>query len=256
MKLLCLACPHGDDKFLKIPLDGIDAVLIAGDLGKADKLRALRMKYPDAPSLSEKVTKEELVEMTEEPIESAEKLLAYFSKKPTYFVFGNVEQTKEAIEKKNKKYGTKIVSLEDRIKNLNVQNIENKIAKIGKLKIAGLSYFVETSWNENFLGKPKHRTQEEKEGEEAAKKFLSNLEKVDILLTHNPPYNYLDLVDNPIVPKSWNGKHAGSKLVLEYIKKKKPRVVICGHIHEGKDTAIVGETKIVNISQSWFVLNI
>ena len=255
MKLLCLACPHGDEKFLKIPLEGIDAVLIAGDLGKADKQRALRMKYPDASSLSEKVSKEELVEMVEENITSAENILKHFSKKPVYFVWGNSEYLKSSIDKYNKERGLKIISLEDRIAGL-AENINGKTVNINGIKIAGLEYFCELEWVKTFIGKDAHRTEREKFEEDQAKKFLSKLEKVDIILTHNPPYGCLDMVNNPIVPKSWNGKHAGSKLVLEYIKKKKPRVVVCGHIHESQGTSILGETKVVNISQNCFVLDI
>ena len=162
MKLLCLACPHGDENFLKTPLEGINA-----------------------------------------------------------------------------------------------ENISGKIAKIGNVKIAGLEYFCELEWVKTFIGKGSHRADLEKFEENQAKAFLSKLEKVDIFLTHNPPYECLDLVDNPVVPESWNGKHVRSKLVLEYIQKKMPKYVVCGHIHEDQGVDYIGEeTKIINISQSWFILDI
>ena len=255
MKFLCLACPHGNVKFLKTPLQDIDAVLIAGDLGKADKARALRMKYPDAASLSEKVSKQELEEMTEENISSSYKILKYFSKKPTYFVFGNADNPKATIERRNKKYGMKIKPLEDRIRR-KAENINGKVIKIGNIKVAGLEYFCELEWVKTFVGKDAHRTYLEKFEEKQAKTFLSKLEKVDILLTHNPPYGYLDLVDNPIVPKSWNGKHAGSHSVLEYIKRKQPKYVICGHIHEARRRVKIGKTTVINTSNSFKVLSL
>ena len=98
MKLLCLACLHGDEKFLKVPLEGIDAVLIAGDLGKADKSRLLRMKYPDASSLSDKISSQELAEMMEENIGSAEKLLKHFSKNQ-YTLFMAMQTTQKILLK-------------------------------------------------------------------------------------------------------------------------------------------------------------
>ncbi len=60
-----------------------------------------------------------------------------------------------------------------------------------------------------------------------------------ILICHNPPYGYLD--------KIHSGKHVGSKIVLEAIKKYQPKLVLCGHIHEAKGKAQIGKTKIYNL---------
>ncbi len=60
-----------------------------------------------------------------------------------------------------------------------------------------------------------------------------------ILICHNPPYGYVD--------KAYKGKHVGSKILLNAIKKYKPKLVLCGHIHEAKGKAKIGETKIYNL---------
>jgi Icc-related predicted phosphoesterase len=40
MKILAIGDPHGDlKKIKKIPIEGVDLILITGDLGKADLLR-------------------------------------------------------------------------------------------------------------------------------------------------------------------------------------------------------------------------
>jgi Icc-related predicted phosphoesterase len=60
-----------------------------------------------------------------------------------------------------------------------------------------------------------------------------------ILITHNPPYGYLD--------KAYTGKHVGSKILLNAIKKYKPKYVFCGHIHEAKGKAKIGNTFVYNL---------
>jgi Icc-related predicted phosphoesterase len=49
-------------------------------------------------------------------------------------------------------------------------------------------------------------------------------EGLDILLTHGGPYMVLD--------KITTGEHVGSKLILEAVKRTKPKYHIFGHIHE------------------------
>src|SRR5262245_9140642 len=52
---------------------------------------------------------------------------------------------------------------------------------------------------------------------------------IDILMSHQPPYGYGD------VPGSESGReeHAGSKELLATIERVRPKLVVCGHIHEG-----------------------
>jgi Icc-related predicted phosphoesterase len=60
-----------------------------------------------------------------------------------------------------------------------------------------------------------------------------------ILLLHGPPYkNRTDII---------MGKHAGSKSYTELIRKAKPELVLCGHLHEnnGKHDRI-GKTLVMN----------
>ena len=60
-----------------------------------------------------------------------------------------------------------------------------------------------------------------------------------ILIAHNPPYRYVD--------KAYNGKHIGSKILFEAIKKHQPKLVLCGHIHEAKGKAKIGKTQVINL---------
>lgn len=50
-------------------------------------------------------------------------------------------------------------------------------------------------------------------------------EDTDILISHGPPAGFLD------VNKS--GKHCGSLACLQTLKRVKPKLFVCGHVHEG-----------------------
>lgn len=78
-------------------------------------------------------------------------------------------------------------------------------------------------------------------------KFLPT-EYVDILLIHQPPihdklskfYNYY----------SGNENNPGSESINKYINEFKPKIVICGHIHEnGGNTVTINKTVCMNVSR-------
>lgn len=60
-----------------------------------------------------------------------------------------------------------------------------------------------------------------------------------VLVSHSPPRGYLDEAF---------GRHLGSRSVLEAIEAKRPRLTLCGHIHQawGREATIAG-TKVVNL---------
>lgn len=70
--------------------------------------------------------------------------------------------------------------------------------------------------------------------------ILKSGKKIDIISTHQPPYGYGDMLPE--------GRRVGSKFILELIEQLKPKLVVCGHIHEGYGTYELGQTIIVNAS--------
>jgi hypothetical protein len=77
------------------------------------------------------------------------------------------------------------------------------------------------------------------------KRKLNNLLRENpnsVLITHNPPYGYLD--------KITSGKHVGSKIIYEAIKKHQPLLVLCGHIHEAEGETRIGKTKVYNLGDN------
>lgn len=69
------------------------------------------------------------------------------------------------------------------------------------------------------------------------------------MVVHSPPRGHVDV--------SSAGEHLGSAAVLAAIERKRPRLAVCGHIHEawgGEST--IGPTRVANLGPagSWFAL--
>lgn len=64
-------------------------------------------------------------------------------------------------------------------------------------------------------------------GDFLAERFGAIPEGLDILLSHGPPYGTLDL--------TIAGEHVGSRALRTAIRRVRPKLVVCGHVHEGRD---------------------
>jgi Icc-related predicted phosphoesterase len=233
MKILAIGDPHGDiKKVKKIPINGIDLVLITGDVGKADFARQfffknLKRQKEGLPEL--KYTRLETKSVYQEIHDSTMSVLNYFSKNiPTYSILGNVGNNMvidSKVRKDEKEFGIKLPYLGRSINKLNnFYLVKNVVRNINGIRIGFLEYFVDTNWIQNF--KPSNYSKKLSKARKEtikAKRILNNFKNLDILICHQPPYGYLDKVSpkyNP--PKNWIGKHAGSKIILDYIKKYQP----------------------------------
>ncbi|SFL11778.1 metallophosphoesterase family protein [Shimia haliotis] len=77
--------------------------------------------------------------------------------------------------------------------------------------------------------------------------LLSGCGEVDVLITHSPPKGVVDVTSQ--------GVSLGSTAVLDTIKRVKPPLVVCGHIHDSwGQSAKVGESHVVNLGPTgtWF----
>lgn len=75
--------------------------------------------------------------------------------------------------------------------------------------------------------------------EEEASEKLEPCPEGAIFISHSPPKGYVDEA---------RGRHLGSEAVLRAIETKRPRLTMCGHIHEswGAETTVAG-TPVVNL---------
>jgi len=255
MKILAIGDPHGNlEKIKKIPTNGVDIILLTGDLGKADFARKrffenIKRKTEGLPKLkyTSKDKKEEMTEINNSTLG----VLKYLSKNAeVYAICGNVGvSTLSEIKRENKKYNLNLSSTLEQIKKMkDVYLIKNKIKDVQGLRIGFLEYFIDTCWVKEFKPKDYEKSMRNARKEtEKAKRILNYFKNADILVCHQPPYGCLDKVNFPGVPEHWKGKHAGSKVILDYIKKYQPKYVFCGHIHEGEGHTKIGKTEVYNL---------
>ena len=69
-------------------------------------------------------------------------------------------------------------------------------------------------------------------------KIITVLKRDSVLVTHTPPWGTLDEVLGKF--------HAGCRSLRRIVLQCQPRLLICGHIHEGQGLATIGETPVVN----------
>jgi Icc-related predicted phosphoesterase len=84
--------------------------------------------------------------------------------------------------------------------------------------------------------------------EEEAAGMLDACPDGAVLAVHSPPHGHVD---------ASNGRHLGSESVLRAIEAKRPRLALCGHIHEqwGQESAI-GTTRVINLGPGGMRLDV
>ncbi len=68
-----------------------------------------------------------------------------------------------------------------------------------------------------MAGIPKIRERAQRDTDKV-ERILARFGRVDILVTHVPPYGVLDTVNSNDSAPEWAGRHAGSKAILQYIR--------------------------------------
>ena len=85
--------------------------------------------------------------------------------------------------------------------------------------------------------------------EEAAAELLEACPEGCVLAVHSPPRGHVDV--------SGAGRHLGSEAVLRAIQRRRPRLALCGHIHEswGRQSRI-GSTPVINLGPEGAMLEV
>jgi len=253
MKILAIGDTHGGlKKIMKIPKKDLDLILLTGDLGNANLAR--KMAFENVERLKKGLDEKEFSSQERkkafmESYNSSIKVVNYLKKfAPVYTIFGNVESDNKETREYANKIGLELPFLSNRLNNMkDVKVINNRIANFNGVRIGGLKYFIDTSWVRVFKPNDYRESFESAKKEtEKAKKVLKWFNNLDILVCHQPPYGILDKAGIS-APKHWRGKHAGSKTILDYVKKYHPKFVFCGHMHEEEGKKKVGKSEVYNL---------
>jgi Icc-related predicted phosphoesterase len=254
MRIAVIGDPHGNLKKVKrIPLKDVDLIFSIGDVGKADLARRFafdNVKRQKKGLEKLEPTKKQLRDMHMEIHDSTMNILKYLSRyAPVYTLEGNVSiPTLSSVKKDERKYGIKLpCTREELAKIRDVHIVKNVVRNFNGLRVGFLEYFLDTDWVKTFTPGFKDRIKRARKETPKARRILRRFGDLDILVCHQPPYGVLDKVTWKKAPKHWIGKYAGSKVILGYIKKKQPRRVFCGHIHEGEGKKKIGKTEVYNL---------
>jgi len=113
-----------------------------------------------------------------------------------------------------------------------VSYLEDDGTNIGDVNVWGSPWQPEfMNWAYNL---PRH-------GTELKEKWKMIPENTDILITHGPPYGYLDKLPN--IPEN-----LGCELLRERVDVVKPKIHVFGHIHYGYGYVTNGNTHFINAS--------
>jgi Icc-related predicted phosphoesterase len=85
--------------------------------------------------------------------------------------------------------------------------------------------------------------------DDEAAELLASCPNGGVLIVHSPPQGHADA--------SGSGDHLGSVAIREAIEAKKPRLAVCGHVHESWGArSMLGATEVANLGPdgAWFEL--
>ena len=230
----------------------IDLILSVGDYADGEKIRKIIFKHWTDKPWYDVVGLKKAKKLRRESFNSGLFVLKELNKlrKKVYTIFGNLDFYKEG--KTSDPDSLMPGFYEDKIKKMkNINLIERKKTKINGIEILGHGEYLDvTEFIKNPIDKTKEKQKQRlkryrQDEKELKKLFLKKKPKKGfIFLIHYPVYGYFDKVNFKSSPM--NGKHVGFEPYNNIIKKYKPKLVICGHMHEHQGKKKFGDGLIVS----------
>ena len=85
-------------------------------------------------------------------------------------------------------------------------------------------------------------------GEDEAAVALADVPEGALLVLHSPPYGHADVS---------HGRNLGSRAIAEAIESRRPRLAVCGHIHESwGERSRIGDTEVMNLGPEGIMLTV
>ena len=255
MKILVIGDFHGKfpNKFLRIiKKESIDVIISPGDFSSMEKIRKFIFKYWTSKKWWEVVGLKRAKQIEKEAFDSGLKLLKKLNSldKKVYVIWGNSDFYKDLLSKEEKPINPGY--FEDKIKGFkNIILVDKKKTKIDGIDIIGFGGYVDAS---EYIKNPIDK--DIKKRKQRLKRYLRDAKRLNslflrakpnknfIFLIHFTPYKIFDKVKYKESPMY--GKHVGWEPYNKAIKRFKPRLVICGHMHEYQGQKTLGKSIIVN----------
>lgn len=264
MRILVLGDFQGnfsDRMFRKIKKEEFDLVVGVGDYTGIDEwkpfilhsLREVKKGMPH-PSPIDFFGKRRFKKLLGKDRKAAKFVLRRLNKigKPVLLIFGNGDDEwyKYKFDKKvspPKKSNIKFIKSLKNIREMTYGRIKyngiNFVGFGGYMDID--SYFNQEEWKEEDENKVKRRIARREKSKKHLFETLRKAKGEKIFVFHYPPQGAFDIIrdrkDNPM-----DGKSAGIGFFRDAILKYKPKLVLCGHMHEYQGAKKIGRTSVVN----------
>jgi Icc-related predicted phosphoesterase len=252
MKILAIGDFHG--KFpekLKKEARKADLILSDGDYANADEIRKIIFKNWTGKKWYESIGLKKAGQMEKESFNSGLAILKKLNtiNKKTYLIWGNTDFYKEYATSEPPViipgfYDSKLRTLR------NLVLIDRKKKKIDGIEILGHGGYVDvTEFIRHPIDKEKEKQKKRLNRYKESEKELADLFKAKkpsnfIFLIHYTPYKVFDRVKLRASPMF--GKNVGFEPYNRIIKKYKPFLVVCGHLHENQGKCKIGSSLVVN----------
>jgi len=246
----------------KFQKEEFDLVICVGDIAGLDdwkpwimaRIKAMKKGMPTVDA-EEYFGKKRYKELLKKEYASAKKVYRELDKlgKPIIYVFGNTDDgwynypfgmRKEKAEKNKVKFLKKLK---------NFININYKSRKYKEINFVGFGGYMDLEAFTNpktFQDKESAREAKKRLGE-SKKKLFNTARKVKgdkIFVFHYPPKGVFDIIKSKGNPM--NRKSAGVQGFTNAIKRFKPKLVLCGHMHEYQGKKKFFNTIVVNPGDS------
>jgi len=229
----------------KLKKEDFDLVVSVGDYAGIDEWKPYIFeifrfikKKKEIPSAEEYFGEKELDKLWIKDFKAGKKVFQELDKlnKPIIYVFGNSD---------DRWYEYPFGDLDDLdvkrrevIKKLrNFIDINYKKRKYKGISFIGFGGYMDIESfikDKEFIDlqkkKVKIRRNRIRQSKEKLFSIFSKVKGPSVLVTHYPPYGVFDIIKEKGNPM--NGKSAGIKAFSQAIKKFKPKLVLCGHMHE------------------------
>jgi Icc-related predicted phosphoesterase len=254
MKILAIGDFHGKfpEKLKKrIRKEKPDLILGTGDYADADKIRKIVFKNWTNKKWYDVVGLKKAEELEKNSYNSGLKILREINSlgKPVCLIWGNTDFYEDYTIGKPP---IKIPGFyNERIKKMkNLILIERKKKELKEIEIIGHGGYVDvTDFIKHPIDKDKKNQKKRLARYKRDEKILYELfrkkkPKNFIFMIHYAPFKCLDKVKYKSSPM--HGKNVGFEPYNNIIKKYKPALVVCGHMHENQGSCKIGKTLVIN----------